>query len=155
MNEKRIRMMIKLADFEKRNHKELRNAETYYRSDYIGIHLLKNLIQITIAFLIGAGLWACYYAEPLMKKLNKMDIRGTGVKLLIAYIVTVTLFLALNYVIHTVRFYLAERKLQTWRNMLDRLVLEYDAETPHRMERRGRERHRRREEDDDDSTVKL
>ena len=42
MKEKRVILMTKLADFEQKNQEFLLNAGTYYRSDYIGVHLLKN-----------------------------------------------------------------------------------------------------------------
>ena len=155
MNEKRIRMMTKLADFEQKNHSVLRNAEDYYRSDYIGIHLFKNLIRITLAYLIGAGLWACYHMESLMKKLNTMDIRETGIKLLISYGVITVLFLLLTYIIYAVRFYLAERKLQTYRNMLERLIMEYDREEPESVRKSSREKRRKQGGTDNDSTVEL
>jgi len=154
MNEKRIRMMTKLADFEQRNREDLYRAENYYRSDYIGIQLLKNLIRITLAYVTGAGLWACSHMDSLMKKLNTMDIRGTGVKLLIAYGVTAALFLLLTYVICTVRFYRSEKRLQTYRNMLEHLLLEYDREEPEKR-RSSRGKHRKQGGKENDSTVEL
>ena len=87
----------------------------------------------------------------LMKKLNTMDIRGIGMRILMSYGVILALFLLLTYVICTVRFYRAEKKLQTYRNMLERLIVEYDREEP---ESRRRDR-RMQGGIDHDSTVKL
>lgn len=155
MNEKRIRMMTKLADFEEKNREDLYHAENYYRGDYIGIHLLKNLLRITIAYLIGAGLWACSHMDSLMKKLNTMDVKGTGIKVLVSYVIIAALFLLLTYVIYTVRFYRSEKKLQTYRNMLEHLILEYDREMPERRRRNSREKRRKRGGKDHDSVVEL
>ena len=135
MSEKRIRMMTKLADFEQRNRKLLQNAGEYYRGDFIGIRLLKNLFRITAAYLLGAALWAVYNEEAIMKKLNTMDIQGLAAGLLIAYGIVLILFLTLTYVISAVEHYKAEKKQQTYRNMLERLVLEYDHETSDRAGR--------------------
>lgn len=154
MNEKRIRMMTKLADFEQRNREDLYRAGNYYRSDYIGIQLLKNLLRITLAYFIGAVLWACCHMDGLMKKLNTMDVRGTGMKLLIFYGVTAALFLLLTYLICTVRFYRSEKKLQIYRNMLEHLLLEYDREEPEES-RSSRREHRKQGGRDNDSTVEL
>lgn len=151
MREKRVILMTKLADFEQKNKEFLLNAGTYYRSDYIGVHLLKNSIRVTVAYFIGAALWACGHMDFLMKKLNTMDIREIGIKMLMSYGVILALFLLLTYVICTVRFYRSEKKLQTYRNMLERLIMEYDREEP---ERRRRER-RKQGGIDHDSTVKL
>lgn len=155
MNEKRIRMMTKLAHFEQKNRNFLRDAENYYRSDYIGIHLLKNLIRITLAYFIGAGLWACYHMDSLLKKLNTMDIRETGMRLVISYGIIAVIFLMLTYVIYAVRFYRMEKKLLSYRNMLERLIMEYDREKPERLRRNSREKHRSQGGMDDDSIVEL
>lgn len=147
--------MTKLAHFEQKNRNFLRDAENYYRSDYIGIHLLKNLIRITLAYFIGAGLWACYHMDSLLKKLNTMDIRETGMRLVISYGIIAVLFLMLTYVIYAVRFYRMEKKLLSYRNMLERLIMEYDREKPERLRRNSREKHRSQGGMDDDSIVEL
>lgn len=147
--------MTKLAHFEQKNRNFLRDAENYYRSDYIGIHLLKNLIRITLAYFIGAGLWACCHMDSLLKKLNTMDIRETGMRLVISYGIIAVLFLMLTYVIYAVRFYRMEKKLLSYRNMLERLIMEYDREKPERLRRNSREKHRSQGGMDDDSIVEL
>ena len=50
-------------------------------------------------------------------------------------IIVLILFLTLTYVISAVEYYKAEKKQQTYRNMLERLVLEYDHETSDRAGR--------------------
>ena len=66
MNEKRIRLMTKLADFEQHNGEMLYKAGTYYCSDYVSAQMMKNLFRITAAYLIGLGLWACYRLDWLL-----------------------------------------------------------------------------------------
>ena len=141
INEKRIRMMTKLANFEQQNYPLVKDAKTYYRSDYIGVHLLKNLLRISLVYFIGLGLWACYHIDDLMVKINTMDIMGIGRNMLIFYGVVVGVYLIITYIIYSIKFYKAEKKLQTYRNMLDRLVMEYENETGGR---RRRERQRGR-----------
>lgn len=155
MNEKRIRMMTKLADFEQRNEESLRNAGDYYRSDYIGIQLLKNFVRITLAFVVGTGLWACCHMDSLMKKLNTMDIRETGIRILAAYLAAAAFFLLLTYVVCTVRYYRSERKLLKYRNMLEQLILEYDREEPKRRRRSSGAKRRKQGGIDNDSIVEL
>lgn len=141
MNEKRVRLMTKLAAFEEEHHGMIRQAGTYYRSDFVGVNLLKNILRGTAAFFIGLALWACYHSEELMEKLNTMDVMGLGRQILIAYGVLMILFLALSYVIYSIRFFQCEKKLQSYRLMLERLGKEYEQEeTAGRPRRRSAER---------------
>ena len=140
INKKRIQLMTKLADFEQQNGDMIYEAGTYYRSDYVSAQMLKNLFRITAAFLIGLGLWACYRLDWLLERLNTMDIMGIGIGILIAYGVTLAVFLGLTYLIFSLKYFQAEKELQTYRNLLDRLIAEYDSEQGSRRRRRERRR---------------
>jgi len=126
MNKKRVRMMTKLADFEQKNARMLREAKGYYRGDYIGIQLLKNLIRGTAAYLLCLGLWACWRMDYVMEHLNTMDIREIVMGIAVSYGIAMFVFLLLTYILASVRFYRDGRKLQTYRNMLECLELEYE-----------------------------
>ncbi len=140
MNEKRIRLMTKLADFEQHNGEMLYKAGTYYCSDYVSAQMMKNLFRITAAYLIGLGLWACYRLDWLLERLNTMDILGIGMGILITYGVILAVSLRLKYLIFSVKYFQAESQMQTYRNMLDRLIAEYDNERGGRRRRRERRR---------------
>lgn len=155
INEKRVRLMTKLADFEENHELDIEDVRTYYRSDYIGSHLIKNFFRGTAAFLIGTVLWAAYSFEAILNRLSTMDVVGLGMQVLIWYAVLMVVFLGITYGVFTVSFYRKEKKLQRYRLMLQRLVEEYDREQigsspdeSRRVRRERRERGGRRHGDD-------
>ena len=128
VNEKRVRLMTKLAEIEQRDDAMIEQARSYYRADYVGIHLLKNGLRITVAFLIGLALFGFRNADSLMKRLNTMNIVGIGMQILFVYGVLLVLYLGLSYLIFSIKFYRSNKRFQTYQNILDRLLVEYEKE---------------------------
>jgi hypothetical protein len=153
MNEKRIILMTRLAAFEQKHKRQLQEAGGYYRSDYIGIQLLKNFFRMTVVYLICLIFWCCYHLEELMEKLNTMDLKGTIRGIVIVYVLLMSVYLLITYVIGTLRFYRSTKIRQTYRNMLGHLLMEYDCEKPVRTRRR--EKKRKHGGTDYDTTVEL
>jgi hypothetical protein len=153
MNEKRVILMTKLANYEQKHKRQLQEAGGYYRSDYIGIQLLKNFFRVTVIYLIGLIFWCCYHFEELMEKLNTMDLKGTVRGMLIVYLLLAAAWLLITYIAGTIWFYRGEKIRQTYRNMLGHLLMEYDCERPLRPKRR--EKNRKHGGTDYDTTVEL
>ena len=128
VNEKRVRLMTKLAEIELRDDAMIEQARSYYRADYVGIHLLKNGLRITVAFLIGLALFGFRNADSLMKRLNTMNIVGIGMQILFVYGVLLVLYLGLSYLVFSIKFYRSNKRFQTYQNILDRLLVEYEKE---------------------------
>ena len=51
LNKEKVRLMTKLARYEQKEEKRYLKISKYYRSDYIGIALLKNFFASTIAYI--------------------------------------------------------------------------------------------------------
>lgn len=144
MNKKRIRLMTQLAIFEKENSRMLKEAGTCFRSDFTGMHLLKNLCRGILAFLVGVMLWGCANSKEVLEKLNRMEIKEMGISIAAAFGILMLLFLAVTYVVYSVRFFQSQKRLSSYRLMLERLETEYREEEsgirPRRLRSAGRRR---------------
>ena len=61
LNEKRIRLMTKLARYESGEGKEELRIARYYRSDYIGLAMFRNFFLASLAYLVILLLAAAYF----------------------------------------------------------------------------------------------
>ena len=52
LNEDKIKVMNKLAMYEKTEGKKYLPVSKYYRSDYIGLALIKNFFLVTIGYVL-------------------------------------------------------------------------------------------------------
>ena len=53
VREQRVRLMARMAIYEKRHRESIKNARQWFRGDYVGSRMLKNLFLVTFAYLIG------------------------------------------------------------------------------------------------------
>lgn len=82
---KRIRLMTRIAIYEKEEGKKNAPVADYFRSDYIGLKILGAILSSTIVFCIVLGLYILCNSETLMIDFYKMDLMEEARKLVIYY----------------------------------------------------------------------
>lgn len=100
LNEERIRLMTKAAEFEAREGREAFKVNEYFRGDYVTFHMVKAWIGGTIAFLLGAVLWLACRMEQLLAEMYTLDFAGLGmsvVKWYVLFIIVYELIVFLAY----------------------------------------------------------
>ena len=83
----KIKKMHKLAVYESGEGKQHLAISNYYRSDYIGLALIKNFFLTTIAYGLLLLGWAGYRSDYLMNNLHRMNLPLLVVAVFGGYIV--------------------------------------------------------------------
>ena len=97
LNEEKIKIMNKLAMYEQGEGKKYLPVSKYYRSDYIGLAMIKNFFLVTIGYcLVLAGI-AAYFGEYLIDNIHKMNLVSVGVEAILGYVVVLIFFSVLTY----------------------------------------------------------
>lgn len=125
ISRRRVRLMTRLAICEKKQEKALRCAGAYFRSDYIGIHLMKSFFRMAAAFLLGAGLWVLLEMDFVVERLGVLDAAGIGMGMLICFGVLEGVYLLLTYLVFSVRYARAAKEREAYRQTLALLEREY------------------------------
>ncbi|MFI3213218.1 MAG: hypothetical protein R3Y24_07735 [Eubacteriales bacterium] len=110
LNEEQIKLMTKVATYEKRGGKKHIEVSKYFRSDYIMMQMIKTIIAVTIAFGTVIGLYILYDFELLLEEVYDMDLLTLGQDMLIAYIVTMGVFILITYIVYSIRY----QKTKLW-----------------------------------------
>ncbi len=126
LNEERIILMTKLASYESGEGKKCAATGSYFRSDYVGMQVVKSVICGTLAFLICFALYVLYDFETFMLEIYKMDLYVFAKKVLTVYGVTVAAFALLTYVVYSYRYSKAKKSLKNYYNNLKRLASLYE-----------------------------
>ena len=103
LNEDRIILMTRLASYESGEGKKNAAIGGYFRSDYIGMQVVKSVIYATIAFFILFGLYILYDFEVFMAEIYKMDLFEFAKGVLKSYGVMVVSFAVLTYIVYAYR----------------------------------------------------
>ncbi len=128
VNEEKVRIMTKLAAYEKGEGKKYLPISKYYRTDYIGLALIKNFFLISIAYVALAGLIALYFLEELLENIHKMNLVRLGVKVIIGYIILLVAYSVVVYIVQTVKYSRAKKSIKNYYMQLGRLTKIYAKE---------------------------
>ena len=118
--------MTKLASYESGEGKKNAAIGNYFRSDYIGMQVMKSVISITIAFFVCFGLYVLYDFETFMLDVYKMDLFVFAKNVLFTYLGVMVGFAVLTYIIYSYRYSKARKSLKNYYINLKKLSVLYD-----------------------------
>ena len=128
LNEEKIKIMNKLAMYEQGEGKKYLPVSRYYRSDYIGLALIKNFFLVTIGYcLILAGI-AAYFGEYLVDNIHKMDLVAVGRNAVIGYVGVLGVFSVATYIQYSVKYHKAKKSVKEYYQELTQLNKIYSRE---------------------------
>ena len=127
LSQERIKLMTKMAAYEENEGKKYMSIGSYFRSDYMGMQVIRSVICGTLAFFLLAGLYVYYHFETMMQDIYKMDLL-LGRRVLFYYIVFIAAYSVITYVIYSFRYSRAKRSLKHYYYHLKQLAAIYDIE---------------------------
>ncbi|HHT89156.1 MAG TPA: hypothetical protein GX002_09105, partial [Clostridiales bacterium] len=123
---KKIRLMTKLAVYEKKDGKEDIHLSKYYKTDYVRYQVLKAIITSTIGYGLILGLIIFYRMEYLVRNAVVLNYKLIGTYVLGFYIMTVTVFGLGALVGYSLKYDASRKKLSRYYRLLRRLQKLYD-----------------------------
>ncbi|MDY4693819.1 MAG: hypothetical protein SO401_09815 [Blautia sp.] len=135
LNEEKIKVMNKLAMYEKGEGRKYLPVSKYYRSDYIGLALIKNFFLVTIGYgLVLTGIGA-YFGNYLMENIHKMNLVTLGIDILIGYLAVLVIFSVLTYIQYSIKYRRAKKSVKLYYEELTKLNRIYSREEKKSMSR--------------------
>lgn len=128
LSQERIKLMTKMAAYEENEGKKYMSIGSYFRSDYMGMQVIRSVISGTLAFFLLTGLYVYYHFETMMQDIYKMDLLLLGRRVLFYYIVFIAAYSVITYVIYSFRYSRAKRSLKHYYYHLKQLAAIYDIE---------------------------
>ncbi|MGN0505573.1 MAG: hypothetical protein ACI4FZ_03375 [Lachnospiraceae bacterium] len=128
VNNRKVRLMTKLAIYEKKEGKEDIKLSKYFRRDYVRLHLIYNIIAVTIGYLLVLALICAYQMEYLIKEAVRLDYIGIGKIILGIYIIILTVYIMASLVGYSLYYDRSRKKLAKYFRMLRRLRSIYQEE---------------------------
>lgn len=140
LNLEKVKLMTKLSMYETTEGRIHLPISKYYRSDYIGLALIKNFFIITIGYFLLVGAGVAYYSEYLLNNIHKMDLVSMGTMLVVGYLVLLIFYSLLTYVQYAVRYRRAKKSVKEYYVNLSRLAKTYEREEKKSGKRNGGKR---------------
>lgn len=128
INEEKVKIMTKIAMYEQGKGRKYLPVSKYYRSDYIGLALIKNFFLVTIGYIMAVAAVAVYFGEYLMGNLHKMDLVSMGIYMIVGYVAALVGYSILTYIQYSVKYYKAKKSVKEYYIQLTELSKIYTRE---------------------------
>ena len=135
LNEEKIKVMNKLAMYEKGEGRKYLPVSKYYRSDYIGLAMIKNFFLVTIGYGLALAGVGAYFGNYLMENIHKMDLVTLGIDILIGYLAVLVIFSVLTYIQYSIKYRRAKKSVKLYYEELTKLNRIYSREEKKSMSR--------------------
>ncbi|SCW53306.1 hypothetical protein SAMN05660484_01559 [Eubacterium ruminantium] len=124
-NEK-VRIMTKIAIYEKNQEHEGLALSKYFREDYVRFNMLKTLVTSTICFWLFVAVSAVVNFEKYLQKFNSVDYVKLVGKLMGKYCLFLALFEVVAFFAYSYRYNKAKPGLVEYNGNLRRLIEYYE-----------------------------
>lgn len=128
INEEKVKIMTKIAMYEQGKGRKYLPVSKYYRSDYIGLALIKNFFLVTIGYIMAVAAVAVYFGEYLMENLHKMDLVSMGIYIIVGYVAALVGYSILTYIQYSVKYYKVKKSVKEYYIQLTELSKIYTRE---------------------------
>lgn len=128
INEEKVKIMTKIAMYEQGSGRKYLPVSRYYRSDYIGLALIKNFFLVTIGYILVVAAVGVYFGEYLLENIHKMNLMALGAYIIIGYIIVLAAYSVMTYIQYSVRYHKAKKSVKQYYGALTELSKIYARE---------------------------
>lgn len=121
LNEDKVKLMTRMAIYEKHKGKKMMKMTKYFRGDYVSWNMIKTAVAVTFAYFVIAGCWILYHLEYFMENLYTLDLMELVRRLLTNYVILLAGYMILSYIIYTLRYSIAMKSLKRFRGNLKKV----------------------------------
>lgn len=121
LNVDRIRTMTKLNRYESRPDSDYLKVNHMYRSDYIGMALLKNFFAVTIGYGILLAAGGVYHFEFLTAKWFTLDLMAVVMNLIRWYLILLAGYSVIVYLVSSYRYGKMKKYIRSYDEELQNL----------------------------------
>ncbi|MFP4697210.1 MAG: hypothetical protein ACLFMO_00740 [Eubacteriales bacterium] len=121
INEQKVKMMTKLAIYEKNIGKEDLNVNEYYKHDYILLNNIRTRIAVTIASTIIFGGHALAQLLSYVEDKEDVNFLALGIAYSIIYIFLMIFYSFISTRIYAVKYKHAQARLAGYKKYLEKI----------------------------------
>lgn len=119
LNQKKIRIMTRLAKIEQREEKKALSLANYFRSDYVRFELIKTILAVTVGYGIIVIMGILYYSEYLMENFSSIHYKEIIWKIGMGYFGILLIYTLIAGIGYFIRYNLEAKKVKYYLQLLN------------------------------------
>ena len=122
LNIEKVKSMTKAAAYESGPEKKNIEISDYFRTDYLGLHMVKSGIAYALSFVIIAGIWFMGKTEDIMLMLTKTDYLESLIKMLaVLFVAGLVAYEILVYCYYSYKYRNAKKSVKGYHSHLKQI----------------------------------
>lgn len=121
LNENKVKMMTKMAIYEKNEGRTMLKTAKYFKSDYVTMGVLGMIVWSTIAFVVMIAMMALCNMQWITKNINDLSYYNVGSKFIIWYLIFVVFFSTIGGVVYAHRYDASRKEIKKYFSRLSKL----------------------------------
>lgn len=121
LNEDKVKLMTRMAVYEKKKGKRVMKLTKYFQSDYVSWNMIKTAVAVTVSYVMIAGCWVLYHLEYFMENLYTLDLVEMIRRILVYYAAVLAGYMVLSYAIYMIKYNVAMKSLKRFRSNLKKV----------------------------------
>ncbi len=121
LNNKKIRVMTKLALYELKGGKEDIRMGKFYKTDYVRLQVLKTAVSVTLGYALILLMIGMYKAEYIISKAVSLNFVLIGQNILGFYIMILAVFVISSIIGYSIKYDNSRKHLSKYYKSLKKL----------------------------------
>lgn len=126
LNENKVKMMTKMAIYEKNEGKKMARMSRYYKGDFVALGILKSIIASTFAFIVIVVFFVFCNMEKIVSEVNTIDYAALAKKIGIYYVVFLVVFSIIAGLVNAYQYDQSRTGLKKYLSRLNKLERFYN-----------------------------
>lgn len=128
LNEEKIRLMTGIAMYEKKAEKEVFPVTRYFKSDYIGSHMIRSFLIYTFLCVCMVGMWLLYQIEDILNTMDISVLLELAKYIVVLYVAGLVVYLLLTFIVYAKQYDKASKSIKVYQAKLRRLEKKYSGQ---------------------------
>lgn len=128
LDERRVKLMTRMASYEQNKGKEDFKISAYYRKDYVSLHRLYSFFWMTIGYVLVWALIILGGFDTWMEKLSLQLILILGLIAVVGYLIVLIVYLVAASEFYNKKHQDARMRVKKYNHDLTRLLKIYEKE---------------------------
>lgn len=121
VREQNVKLMSRIAIYEKNNGKKEIPMNSYYKGDYVRIYSLKAVVHATIAFVLLASIVIAYKMDYILSNILKVDYKQLAMYMAIIYVCWICIYWLIARILYSRRYEKARPNIIIYNHDLKKL----------------------------------
>ena len=127
LNIEKVKSMTKAAAFESGPEKKNIEISDYFRTDYLGLQMVKSGIAYAIAFVLIAAAWVMGRTEDIMLMITRADYLESLIKtLIVLFVAGLVAYEILVYIYYSAKYRNAKKSMKGYHSHLKQIHKFYE-----------------------------